>query len=152
STVYSTNIYTITSCVPEVTNCPARLAPASSYTTSTIYSTKIYTVTSCAPSVTNCPAKGSVTTEIVAVSTTVCPVSDKSKGAPDTSVSAATGGSQYSTATVTIIPYPTQAIGTVSTAGTAAIESSAAEITKPATTVTLGNYFTTTIEYDTITP
>ncbi|KAF3059421.1 putative glycosidase crf1 [Daldinia childiae] len=52
--------------------------------------------------------------------------------------------------------YPTQGIGTSNTAGTDAIASSAPgaypNITKPGTTVTLGNYFTTVIEYDTITP
>jgi chitinase len=46
-----------------------------SWTTSTVYSTKTYTITSCAPTVTNCPGKiGQVTTEVVAISTTICPV------------------------------------------------------------------------------
>ncbi|KAI2781409.1 concanavalin A-like lectin/glucanase domain-containing protein [Daldinia loculata] len=48
-------------------------------TTSTIYSTDIHTVTSCAPTVTNCPAGGYVTTKIISVGTTVCPVT-KSEG------------------------------------------------------------------------
>ncbi|KAK7952313.1 Endo-1-3(4)-beta-glucanase [Apiospora aurea] len=46
------------------------------FTTSTEFATRVYTVTSCAPTVTNCPV-GSVTTETVALYTTVCPVSDK---------------------------------------------------------------------------
>jgi chitinase len=46
-----------------------------SMTTSTIYTTRIYTITSCPPSVPTCPAKGHVTTEVIAISTTVCPVS-----------------------------------------------------------------------------
>ena len=45
------------------------------YTTSTVYTTSVYTITSCAPTVTNCPAKlGSVTTEVISLYTTVCPV------------------------------------------------------------------------------
>lgn len=149
---------------------------APTYTTSTIYSTNIHTVTSCAPGVTNCPASGSVTTEIVAVSTTVCPVADK----PTSGTSAVVGGSQYTTAAVTLSNtvsgsvivvtstisfvdtpapppyYPTQDIGTVTTAGTAAIAASSLGLypnaSRPGTTVTLGNYFTTVIEYDTIIP
>jgi len=45
----------------------------SAYVTSTVYATNIYTVTSCAPTVTNCPV-GHVTTDIVSLYTTVCPV------------------------------------------------------------------------------
>ncbi|KAK8139266.1 copper resistance protein [Apiospora sp. TS-2023a] len=41
---------------------------------STIYSTNIYTITSCAPEVKNCPGKGAVTTELVSIATTICPV------------------------------------------------------------------------------
>ncbi|KAK7987494.1 hypothetical protein PG989_007809 [Apiospora arundinis] len=44
---------------------------------STVYSTNIYTVTSCAPEVTNCPTKGEVTTELVSLYTTICPVTNK---------------------------------------------------------------------------
>lgn len=48
-----------------------------------MYTTKIYTVTSCAPSVTNCPAKlGSVTTEIISLYTTVCPVANQTPASP----------------------------------------------------------------------
>ncbi|RDW79847.1 hypothetical protein BP6252_04485 [Coleophoma cylindrospora] len=112
STVRETLTYTITSCAPTVTDCPARIGsvttetvdlyttvcPIDSYstapvstsvpelTTSTVYTTKVYTITSCAPTVTNCPAKlGSVTTETVVAYTTVCPVSalaTKPTGAP----------------------------------------------------------------------
>jgi hypothetical protein len=45
------------------------------YTTSTVYSTKTYTVTQCPPTVVNCPV-GHVTTETIAVSTTICPVTE----------------------------------------------------------------------------
>jgi len=83
STVYSTAVATITSCPPEKPDCPATSKPAAptkgphggNYTTSTVYSTKTYTITSCAPEVTDCPA-GKVTTSVIAVSTTVCPVSE----------------------------------------------------------------------------
>ncbi|KAH7633379.1 hypothetical protein B0T09DRAFT_333695 [Sordaria sp. MPI-SDFR-AT-0083] len=42
------------------------------WTTSTIYTTSYYTVTSCAATVTDCPAR--VVTSVIAISTTVCPV------------------------------------------------------------------------------
>ncbi|KAF4338466.1 hypothetical protein FBEOM_7611 [Fusarium beomiforme] len=155
STVYTTEIKTITSCGPEVTNCPAtsgtpvvvtetvaistticpvtetltgdkpgqtkpteggdkpsNTQPAgekptgdkpakttegsspnattdvpqehttivTSYdSTSTIYSTEVKTITSCGPEVTNCPVTAgtpAVVTETVAVSTTICPVTE----------------------------------------------------------------------------
>jgi hypothetical protein len=47
-------------------------------TTKTVYATKVHTVTSCGPQVTNCPARGGpvIVTEVVAVSTTVCAVTE----------------------------------------------------------------------------
>jgi hypothetical protein len=116
STVYTTSVYTITSCAPEVTNCPAKIgqvttdiislyttvcpvtatesatpvAPTSTeapWVTSTIYSTVEYTITSCAPTVTNCPV-GSKTTKVI-TSTTVCPSS--SPYSPPVSVSKPAG-------------------------------------------------------------
>lgn len=79
STVYSTEYYTVTSCAPEVTDCPASSTVVASsvfpITTSTIYSTYTSTVTDCPDTVTHCPADSTVVvTETVAVSTTVCPV------------------------------------------------------------------------------
>ncbi|RSL66107.1 hypothetical protein CEP54_003855 [Fusarium duplospermum] len=47
--------------------------------TSTIYSTEVKTITSCGPEVTNCPVTAgtpAVVTETVAVSTTICPVTE----------------------------------------------------------------------------
>jgi chitinase len=42
-----------------------------------VYSTKTYTITSCAATVTDCPGKiGKVTTEVIAISTTVCPITE----------------------------------------------------------------------------
>jgi hypothetical protein len=72
STIYNTKEYTITSCKPEVTNCPVGsktysvetsiyTGPATypiqniPWTTSVVYETKEYTITSCKPDVTNCP-------------------------------------------------------------------------------------------------
>ncbi|OJJ75921.1 hypothetical protein ASPBRDRAFT_26444 [Aspergillus brasiliensis CBS 101740] len=57
-------------------------------TTSTVYTTKEVTITSCAPTVTNCPANSvTVVTSTIAVSTTVCPVTETSGAsrAPSTS-------------------------------------------------------------------
>jgi iron transport multicopper oxidase len=91
STLYSTKTYTITSCKPEVTNCPntphvttevvpytttvcpvTKTAPwPDFYTLSTLYSTKTYTVTSCKPEVTNCPNTPHVTTEVVPWTSTI---------------------------------------------------------------------------------
>ncbi|KAM0381830.1 hypothetical protein ACHAQC_011996, partial [Fusarium culmorum] len=47
------------------------------YTTSTVYTTNVRTVTSCAPGVPDCPATPHVTTETIAISTTICPVTEQ---------------------------------------------------------------------------
>lgn len=52
------------------------------WTTSTVYATNVYTITSCAATVTDCPEKGSVTTEIVSLYTTYCPVEATEKPHP----------------------------------------------------------------------
>jgi hypothetical protein len=46
------------------------------WTTSTVYATTTKTITDCPETVTDCPKKGKVVTEIVAVSTTICPVEE----------------------------------------------------------------------------
>ncbi|KAB5558640.1 hypothetical protein GE09DRAFT_1120139 [Coniochaeta sp. 2T2.1] len=79
STVSTTEYFTVTSCGPTVTDCPASstVTKSSVYplTTSTVYATTVKTITSCAPTVTNCPAHSTVVvTETNAISTTVCPV------------------------------------------------------------------------------
>ncbi|KAL2258726.1 hypothetical protein VTK26DRAFT_7858 [Humicola hyalothermophila] len=81
STVYSTEYYTITSCPPEVPDCPATSGAVTSsvfpVTTKTIYDTITRTVTDCPETVTDCPADAtSIVTETVAVSTTVCPIDE----------------------------------------------------------------------------
>ncbi|KAK1975692.1 hypothetical protein LZ30DRAFT_736667 [Colletotrichum cereale] len=96
STVFSTKFFTVTSCAPEVTNCPARSTVVSSsiepWTTSTIYTTKVSTVTSCAPEVTNCPAHSTVVvTATEAIATTICPVTATETGAKPTATGPAAG-------------------------------------------------------------
>ncbi|KAF6821038.1 GPI anchored serine-rich protein [Colletotrichum sojae] len=93
STVWSTKLVTITSCKPEVTDCPARSTVVSTslvssvvpiitttpvaMTTSTIYETHVSTIVACPSTVQNCPASSTVVvTETKAVSTTVCPVTE----------------------------------------------------------------------------
>jgi chitinase len=110
STVYTTNIYTITKCPATVTNCPVgkvttdvvtlytTVCPVKStptpqlaqqFTTSTVYTTTIYTITKCPATVVNCPV-GSVTTDIISLYTTVCPVT---QSATNTVVAPQTNGS-----------------------------------------------------------
>lgn len=83
-TEYSTLLVTVTSCAPEVEDCPAESTVVSSsvvpLTTSTIYETKIHTVSECPEEVEDCPLTSGATeivvTETIAVSTTVCPVDE----------------------------------------------------------------------------
>lgn len=100
------------------------------WTTSTVYSTRTSTISECAETVTNCPYRTApVTTEIVDVYTTYCPVaaSESSKGyeaTPTPSVPAGpyTTSVIYETETLTIskcaptvtnCPYTTKPITTV---------------------------------------
>ncbi|KAI6092315.1 concanavalin A-like lectin/glucanase domain-containing protein [Hypoxylon rubiginosum] len=71
-------------------------------TTSTIYATSVYTLTSCAPSITNCPANGGnyVTTEVVSIGVTVCPVTTKGSTPETTTAVAVPQG--YTTSTVEV--------------------------------------------------
>ncbi|KLP11336.1 uncharacterized protein Y057_10875 [Fusarium fujikuroi] len=51
--------------------------------TSTVYTTEVKTITSCGPEVTNCPATAGtpvIVTETVAISTTICPVTETLTG------------------------------------------------------------------------
>lgn len=62
-----------------VTTSPVRL------TTSTVYTTTVDTITSCAATVTDCPAESQSTvlvTKTIAVSTTICPVTETEKTPP----------------------------------------------------------------------
>jgi hypothetical protein len=120
STVYSTDYFTITSCAPEVTNCPARSTVVSSsvvpLTTSTIFSTTTRTVTQCPDTVTHCPAHSTVVvTETIAVSTTVCPVEATETAGPTT-----TGPHSFPSASASgsgsVIPVPSSTLVTVAPA------------------------------------
>jgi hypothetical protein len=76
STTSASPTYTLTSThhyTPTTT-----VEPTTKWTTSTYYSTTIYTITSCPPTVHDCPGGGDhhVTTEIVPIGTTVCPVTE----------------------------------------------------------------------------
>jgi hypothetical protein len=135
STVYSTEYQTITSCAPDVTNCPARTSTkVHPLTTSTVFSTTVHTITSCAPEVTNCPARSTVySTEVIAVSTTICPVTATAGGHGgyyNTTVSTktlghgssgATGGNTVVVVPTTAAACPTYSVKTISTSVTTVI-------------------------------
>lgn len=86
------------------------------WTTSTVYATRTHTITSCAPTVTNCPGKFPyVTTEVVPVSTTVCPISDvypkptgkwQPEPEPEYTVSSKVTNTQFTTLTIPKPGYP----------------------------------------------
>ena len=60
----------------KATTFPPHPTGGHGYSTSTIYSTTVYTVTKCPPTVTKCPAESvHLTTEVIVVGTTLCPVS-----------------------------------------------------------------------------
>ncbi|KAK0656438.1 glycoside hydrolase superfamily [Cercophora newfieldiana] len=129
STVYDCVTETITSCAPGVTNCPVQVVTRTiavsttvcpvttttstplptGWTTSTVYSTTTYTISKCAPTVANCPY-GHVTTEIIPVSTTVCPITEgwpKPTGGiivptwqPDHTIKTSVTNTQFTTLTV----------------------------------------------------
>ncbi|KAM0198205.1 hypothetical protein ACHAPI_004161 [Fusarium lateritium] len=79
---------------------PGNATKPTEYTTSTVYSTKTYTITQCPPTVVNCPV-GHVTTETIAVSTTVCPVTAHTEPAHHEP-------SQPSQPHVPVYPHPTE--------------------------------------------
>lgn len=143
-------------------------APSSSLTTSTVYSTNIYTITSCAPGVTNCPASmGKVTTETVAVSTTVCPVTEASPAGPSSSsimaanlsTTAVTLSQSFSdsvvvvTSTISFADTPPASNPPTAYAkgGSSAAPAHQNSSTVPGTTLTLGQHYTTVIAYKSIT-
>lgn len=180
STVYSTTVYTVTSCAPSITNCPAKgsvvtetialyttvcpvtetqkptQTPTAVPYTSTIYSTRISTITKCPPSVTNCPV-GSVTTETVAIETTIVPTTVKTTAEtkPTTSGVASYpvgGGNQYhqaspsndvQTAAVSSYPSPSNNVQTAAVSSYPAVNTPAASspsIQSVSTTLTVAVY------------
>ncbi|CAM1505874.1 Fc.00g115110.m01.CDS01 [Cosmosporella sp. VM-42] len=101
STIYTTSVHTVSKCPETVTDCPyghlttetiaisTTVCPVSkttevptSWTTSTIYTTSVHTVTKCPPEVIDCPVGPHVTTETIAISTTVCPVTEEHPAPP----------------------------------------------------------------------
>jgi len=110
STITETQVYTITSCAPEITNCPVgkktttvitseTVVPVGgtltstsweSWTTSTTLVTSSYTVTSCAPTVTGCSV-GELTSTIYET-VTWCPVTATETGVKATSSGAGGAG------------------------------------------------------------
>ncbi|KAJ5043095.1 uncharacterized protein L3040_004481 [Drepanopeziza brunnea f. sp. 'multigermtubi'] len=108
STVYVTQISTVTSCGQTKVNCspgqvvtntvstyttvypvtPTPIQPPG-YTTSTVQTEITYTITACPSTVKNCPI-GHVTTDTIDVYTTVCPVSPIKSGHPEPPVPANT--------------------------------------------------------------
>ncbi|KAI1378941.1 hypothetical protein F4677DRAFT_410109 [Hypoxylon crocopeplum] len=88
-------------------------------TTSTVYATSVQTVTSCGPTVPNCPAGSTVlTTVTVAVSTTICPVTETvGVSTPATTPTSAPAESTYvaSSATLPVSSATTSPAGPVET-------------------------------------
>ena len=109
-------------------------------TISTIYETQTFTITSCAPTVTDCPAESTkVVTSVVAVSTTVCPVTEA-------------GGYAVSTPPSSIVaPISTGVYTSEATvAPSAPAESVVTKVTNTTLTYTLGSGSSTTIVTTTI--
>ncbi|KAK3943103.1 hypothetical protein QBC46DRAFT_422242 [Diplogelasinospora grovesii] len=65
---------------PTITLVPTWSATApNQWTTNTVYTTSTHTITSCGPEVSHCPAQSTVvTTVVIPVSTTICPVTPTS--------------------------------------------------------------------------
>ncbi|KAF3013744.1 hypothetical protein E8E14_007694 [Neopestalotiopsis sp. 37M] len=152
ATAMTSSSETLSSTVAAVTTPAASALPLSR--TSTVYSTNIFTITSCAPEVTNCPASSgspAVVTSIIALSTTVCPITYSTQAVTlnNTIGSSAT----LITTTITYEDAPAPTSTTPLAAAATAAESTVPEptSTKPCTTLTLGNYFTTVIEYSALT-
>ncbi|KAK5653953.1 hypothetical protein OQA88_7878, partial [Cercophora sp. LCS_1] len=103
------------------------------WTTSTLLSTKTYTVTKCPTTVHNCPAESIVvTTEVVSVGVTVCPVTDEPEPTfhtgtygPGGKPPAVTAGPTYVGGTGAPVPTKT---GTPVTAGAGRVAGSAVAV------------------------
>jgi hypothetical protein len=109
-------------------------------TISTIYETQTFTITSCAPTVTDCPAESTkLVTSIVAVSTTVCPVTEAGGYAASTPPSSIV-------APISTGVYPSEATVAPSTP----VESVVTKVTNTTLTYTLGSGSSTTIVTTTI--
>ena len=109
-------------------------------TTSTVYETQTFTITSCAPTVTDCPAESTkVVTSVVAVSTTVCPVTEAggyAASTPPSSIVAPISTGVYSSEGAVAASAPTESVVT--------------KVTNTTLTYTLGSGSSTTIVTTTI--
>ncbi|ORY70036.1 uncharacterized protein BCR38DRAFT_405689 [Pseudomassariella vexata] len=126
-----------------------------------VCSTNTYMVTSCAPEVADRPVKvGQVTTGMLASSTTVCPVTEMKE-----SVSPGLGAGVHSAEAVVLSNTMSGSLQAVITtiacqdtpmpsshAPSSATAAAPTDTSEPATTLTFGTYFTTTIQYATGTP
>ncbi|KAM7217920.1 Concanavalin A-like lectin/glucanase domain containing protein [Rhypophila decipiens] len=97
-----TETATVTETESEVPVSTTAAPETTEYATSTVYSTSTYTVTSCSTTVTDCPHNGGsyTKTEIIPVSTTICPV-EKTTGGPIVPVTTTTAEDEYETTTAT---------------------------------------------------
>jgi hypothetical protein len=102
-------------------------------TTSTVYTTSVYTITSCAPEVTDCPGKiGSVTTDVISLYTTICPVTEtessstwirtSTPSAPITSETPWTTSTIYTTKEYTITSCPPEVTNCPVSSKTSSVE------------------------------
>jgi hypothetical protein len=132
-------------------------------TTSTVYSTQFITVTSCAETVTNCPAESTkVVTSVIAISTTICPVTEAGGSPPTASATATapigTGVSEVAASSSATAPMGTGAysvpLGTGVSDVVSATASGPAEtvthVTNSTLTYTLGAGSSTTVVTTTI--
>ncbi|KAL6721770.1 Chitinase 2 [Lecanora helva] len=100
--------------------------------TKTLYSTKVYTVTSCAPTITECPAHSThVKTEVVSVTTTVCPVT-----ATPIITESVVYSTKYSTKEITITACP-ETVTSCPASSTIVQQSTGSPSLVPVSTVTI---------------
>ncbi|KAE9374395.1 phosphoglycerate mutase-like protein [Stipitochalara longipes BDJ] len=119
STITETQVYTITSCAPEITKCPVgkktstvvtleTVVPVQettistaweSWTRSTTLVTSFYTVTSCAPTIARCSV-GELTSTIYET-VTWCPITATETGVKATSTGAGAAGNRSSSGSAT---------------------------------------------------
>jgi len=148
------NKYLILAAVPAVLANPPHVHD----TTKTVYATTVHTVTSCKPEVTNCHAnKGPVVvTEVVAVSTTVCAVTDieTTTKAPAGCSTATSYSDCVHTITKTAAPFvvTTKAPATTVTKKETSVSTSTCVHTIPAGEkyLTVTTVFPTTVTKDTV--
>lgn len=162
SSASSTSIASSTSVVPS-SAVSTTYETSSTYVTSfigtsTIYSTSYQTITSCASTVTDCPAgSGSeaTTTVVVAVSTTICPVTETQTSVYTTSHAVTATQTGSTPAVDTSSPEQPSSSSTTEVSPVGATGSASAVVpagSGSATTVTSAATSTQTLSYPTIVP